>query len=96
MEVPSVRADFNGLFGGVLCLTHEETASDEQGNGVALQEGMHVRAFDFDSDAAGNPDKIIATGTVARPPARLAHNGSRWVLLVDERGVRNESDDHGQ
>jgi hypothetical protein len=88
-----VWADFNGLFGDVLCLTHRETATSEGGEQVVLRDGMRVLAFDEDADADGDPDRIIATGTVARPPDWLPHRGSRWVLLLDERGVRHESDD---
>jgi hypothetical protein len=90
--VRKVRADFNGLFGNVLCLTHQETALDELGDSVELREGMVITAFDLDADENGNPDNLIATGTVARPPDWLTHTGSRWVLMIDANGVRNESD----
>jgi hypothetical protein len=88
-----VWADFMGLFGNVLCLTHSETALDERGERVLLREGMELLAFDEDSDDEGNPDRIIATGRVARPPDWLQHKGSRWVLHLDDRGVRHESDE---
>lgn len=88
-----VRADFNGVFSKVLCLTHSETVWDERGEPIPLREGMQVLAFDEDTDEEGNPDRLIATGTVARPPAWLQHRGSRWVLVLDDRGVRHESDE---
>lgn len=34
------RADFNGLFGDILCLSHEETCPDQHGMPVALRAGM--------------------------------------------------------
>jgi hypothetical protein len=86
-----IWADFNGLFGDVLCLSHGDTASDERGDQVVLHEGMKVLAFDEDSDDAGKPDNLIATGTVARAPFWPEHAGSRWVLLIDADGVRHES-----
>ncbi|HKF48209.1 MAG TPA: hypothetical protein VKB38_12685 [Terracidiphilus sp.] len=87
-----VWADFNGLFGGILCLTHQETAKDEHGRPVNLEEGMEGTAFDLDADEEGIPDNIIASGTVERPPSWLSCRGSRWVLRIDERGVMHESD----
>jgi hypothetical protein len=43
-EVSSLKlkADFNGLFSELLCLSHTDTAVDEHGNIVTLAEGMQV------------------------------------------------------
>jgi hypothetical protein len=79
-----LRADFNGVFSQVLCLSHEDTAVDEHGNMVAL-------AFDEDMED-GQRDDLIASGTVERSPEWLKCRGSRWVLRIDENGVRHESD----
>ena len=57
-----------------------------------MHEGMVVTAFDEDVDDDGKPDKLLASGTVERSPAWLRCNGSRWVLRIDENGVRHESD----
>jgi len=57
-----------------------------------MRQGMIITAFDKDADADGNPDDLIATGIVARPPTWLTHAGSRCVLLIDTDGVRHESD----
>jgi putative glutamine amidotransferase len=87
-----VRGDFNGLFGDVLCLSHEDTCVDDEGKIVTLREGMTVTAFDEDRDEHGNPDDIIASGIVERPPEWLRCRGSRWILKIDENGVRHQSD----
>jgi hypothetical protein len=86
-----LKADFNGLFSEVLCLSHKDTAVDEQGEEVKLVEGMQVTAFDEDMED-GQRDDLIATGTVERSPDWLQCRGSRWVLRIDGNGVRHESD----
>ena len=91
MSSMKLRADFNGVFSQVLCLSHEGTVVDEYGNTVTLVEGMHVTAFDEDMED-GQRDDLIATGTVERSPEWLKCRGSRWVLRIDENGVRHESD----
>jgi hypothetical protein len=92
MKPLRVRADFNGLFSDILCLSHEDTCLDEAGAPVLLHEGLIVTAFDEDADENGNPDDLIASGVVEPSPSWLRCNGSRWVLRVDEKGVRHESD----
>src|SRR5215468_746655 len=85
-------ADFNGLFGDLLRLSHSDRRRDAEGNEVFLRAGMVVTAFEDDLDDEGNPDNLIATGVVEQSPHWLARNGSRWVLRIDQNGVRHESD----
>jgi len=87
-----LRADFNGLFGNVLCLSHSDTAVDDTGGTVSLVAGMVVTAFDDDVDEQGQPDELLASGTVIASPEGLRCGGSRWALQIDDRGVYNESD----
>ncbi len=87
-----VRADFNGLFGGILCLSHGDTCIDEAGAVLPLREGLTLTAYDEDADEHGNRDDLIASGKVEPAPAWLRCSGSKWVLLIDENGVRHESD----
>lgn len=86
-----LRGDFNGLFGDLLCLSHEDTCPDDAGNPVALRAGMIVTAFEPDCDGDGNPADLVATGTVEPSPDWLQCAGSRWVLRIDESGVRHEA-----
>ncbi len=92
MKQIKVYADFNGLFGDVLCLSHEDTCKDEIGNEVSLNEGMTIIAFDMDADENGKRDDLIASGTVESSPDWLKCNGSKWILRIDENGVYHESD----
>jgi hypothetical protein len=90
--LPKVYADFNGLFGTMLCLSHGDSCRDESGGEVQLRAGMTVTAFDIDEDERGVRDDLIATGIVQPSPDWLQCRGSRWVLMIDEHGVRHESD----
>lgn len=92
MSAPRLWADFNGLFGDVLCLSHADTCPDENGAEVALRAGMPATAYDEDADEEGRRDDLIASGVVEPSPSWLRCAGSRWVLLIDEHGVRHESD----
>lgn len=87
-----VHADFNGLFGDVLCLSHGETCLAENGDLVVLQVGMNLTVFEADIDDDGNPDDLIASGVVEVAPSWLQCNGSKWVLRIDQNGVRHKSD----
>lgn len=56
---------------------------------------MRVTAFDEDVDDDGRRDDLIASGVVEPAPDDMQCNGSRWVLRVDEHGVRHQSDVSG-
>jgi hypothetical protein len=92
MKPLRIRADFNGLFGDVLCLSHDDTCVDDAGEIIHLREGLAVTAFDEDADERGNRDDLVASGRVEPAPDWLRCNGSKWVLKIDENGVRHESD----
>jgi len=68
MTTPRLLADFNGLFGDVLCLSHSDTSLDENGVDVPLRAGMTVIAFEPDPDENGAPDNLIAAGIVEESP----------------------------
>ena len=92
IQKPRIRTDFNGLFGGLLCLSHDDVCENEAGEQVALRAGMIVTAFDEDLDERGLRDDLVATGAVAPSPPELNCQGSKWVLEIDENGVRHQSE----
>ena len=51
-HAPTVKleADFNGLFGDLLCLSHEDTCIDEHGLPISVFAGMKATAFQDDPD----------------------------------------------
>jgi|SRR5580704_15952431 hypothetical protein len=87
-----VRADFNGLFSQVLCLSHGDTSTTFDGRVVPLKPGVILTAFDEDVDDKGIRDDLIASGIVEAAPEWLSCRGSRWILRIDADGVRHESD----
>lgn len=89
---PRLCADFNGVFSELLCLSHEDTCLDETGARVQLRAGMVITAYDEDLDEQGRRDDLIASGVVEPSPDWLRCRGSKWVLRIDENGVRHESD----
>ena len=93
MAIPRLRADFNGLFeaGKILCLSHSDICTDDNGLQVSLRAGMLVTAYDEDM-TDGVMDDIIATGIVEPSPDWLQCRGSRWILRIDDKGVRHQSD----
>jgi hypothetical protein len=50
---PRLQADFNGLFGDILCLSHSASCLDERGEEVLLQSGKVVTAFEEDVTSTG-------------------------------------------
>lgn len=87
-----LRADFNGLFGDLLCLSHSDTSVDANGSTVALAAGMVVTAFDEDADETGKRDDLTASGIVEPSPDWLSCRGSKWVPRIDSNGVRHKSE----
>jgi len=87
-----VWADFNGLFGEILCLSHKDTSKTASGNEIALRPGMLLTAYMEDGNEKGERDDIFASGVVEPSPEWLACRGSRWILRIDEDGIRWESD----
>ena len=59
MSEIKLQADFNGIFGDILCLSHGDTCKNEQGVDVKLATGMRVTAFDLDADENGKPDNLL-------------------------------------
>ena len=87
-----VGADFNGLFGDLLCLSHGDTCAGEDGAAVELRAGLALTAYEEDADEAGRRDDLVAHGVVEPAPGWLQTHGSKWVLRIDGRGVRHESE----
>ena len=70
----------------------EDYLEDESGNIVALYEGMEVEVFDVNEEPDGTRDDIIATGVVIlNVPETSRRPGIKWLVRVDELGIRYQS-----
>ena len=87
-----VPADFNGIFGDHLCLSHGDTVQVVAGGEMALRAGLILTAAEPDPNVDGQPDWLVATGVVEPSPDWLQCNGSRWVLRFDADGVYHLSE----
>ena len=86
-----LQADFNGLFGDILCLSHDDTCKNENGEEVTLCAGMRVTAFEENYEG-DERDDLIAIGTVEPSPDWLCRKGSKWCLKIDPGTPRFQSD----
>jgi hypothetical protein len=91
-KVPRIQADFNGLFGDLICISHTETCTDDTGAIIKLHEGLQLEVFDTDTNERGDRDDLVATGIVVPSPEWLQCRGSKWALRIDEYGVRRQSE----
>lgn len=87
-----LTADFNGIHGEVLCISHDEHGWALSGEKVSLREGMIATVAEPDPNVNGEPDFLIATGVVERSPDWLQCTGSKWILRFDEDGVYHLSE----
>lgn len=94
MATTFVHGDINGVFGDILCLSHSDDCRGENGESIAMHEGMEVVAFEEDSDDVGAPCFLVVEGVVERSPDWLRCKGSKWALRMNERGARHVYDLH--
>ena len=87
-----VKADFNGLFGDLLCLSHGDTVQSLSGTEVRLVQGMVLTAAEPYDEDGWTPAWLVATGVVEVSPDWLTCKGSRWVLRLDEDGAHHVRD----
>ena len=73
MVAPKIETDFNGfLEDSLLCLAHEHRPPDRDGNPVDLAPGQYVMAYSEDIGDDGEPEFLVASGTVASFERRRA------------------------
>jgi hypothetical protein len=63
------------------------TINDLARHGIVLADGMALSVYSDDANEQGRRDDLLAEGIVHR-----SDPGDEWVLLVDPKSVRHESD----
>jgi hypothetical protein len=85
--------DFNEMVEpDLVLLSWQNTKSDSSGQTVHLREGLEVSIYMDDLDAAGKPDKLIATGIVERNPGGNWADHVMWCCRILPPGIRHESE----
>lgn len=96
MNRPRIYVDFNEMVNArEVLLSKEDSKSDSDGNPVHFSEGLRVFVYMDDYDEHRRRDDLIAEGTAHRNHHGGWTSAAKWVLQIDERGVRHESADQG-
>lgn len=94
MNKPRVWVDFNEMVSDDdVLLSKTDTKADSDGNIVTFTEGCSVSVYDEDLDEHGQPDNIIADGVAMLNTYGGWTAPAKWLIKIDSRGVRHESDD---
>lgn len=94
MHESRIYVDFNEMpTASEVLLSKSDTKVDSSGKTIHFVDGMPVAVYMDDQDEHGCPDNLIAEGI-----ARRNHHGSwtaaaRWLLVINERGIRHESEE---
>ncbi len=90
MPTHKVYADFQNLDdANRLRLTCAGTRQDLDSQGIQLQEGCVLTFYMDDADDEGQPDELLAEGTV-----RFNTSERCWVAEIDWTALRHASDLH--
>jgi hypothetical protein len=94
MDRPRLYIDFNEMLESDLyLLSKADIKIDSSGNAITLHEGMRVHVYMDDADASGQPDNVIADGTVERNSMGGWAAQVKWCCRIDAHGFRHESDE---
>ena len=89
MPSPKVYADFQNLDdSNRLRLTCIGTKQDLTRLGIELREGLELTFWMDDSDEEGQPDPLLADGTV-----QFNGNENCWVATIDWSALRHSSEE---
>ena len=91
---PRVYVDFNEMISSdEVLLSRSDTKSDSHGKVVRFTEGLSVAVYMDDQDEHGNPDNLIADGVAMRNTSSEWGASVPWVLKIDSRGIRHQSEE---
>jgi len=94
MNEPRIFVDFNEMPSEhEVLLSQDDSKTDSSGKVVLFIEGMRLAVYMDDRDADGKPDNLIAEGVALRNYHGNWTVAGRWLLRIDERGIRHESEE---
>jgi hypothetical protein len=94
MRANIFEVDFNELVEPDLVLfSKEDRRPDIDGLTIMLSEGMKVSLISDDLDDDGQPDYLVADGTIVRNTSEGWSSHVKWACRIDERGIRHGSDE---
>ena len=93
MDKPRVRVDFNDMISSTeVLLSKGGVVIDSAGHETMLYEGASISVYDDDANDAGQKDNLIADGIATVNSQGGWTKAAKWALVIDERGIRHESD----
>jgi hypothetical protein len=92
-----VYVDFNEMPSrDEVLLAQGDSKVDRRGNRVEFREGAAVSVYMDDPDEHGRPDSLIADGVAALNKHGGWTAAAKWLLKIDGRGIRRESEEPSQ
>jgi hypothetical protein len=94
MKEPRIPVDFNEMLeSDLVLLSQTDTRVDSSGATVVLSEGLSVLIYDDDTGADGQPNYLIASGTVEKNTSDASWGQvAKWCCRIDSQGIRHQSE----
>lgn len=94
MKEPRIPVDFNEMLeSNLVLLSQTDTRVDSSGATVVLTEGLSVFVYEEDVGADGQPDYLIASGTVEKNKRDASWGqAAKWCCRIDSQGIRHQSE----
>lgn len=87
------RADFNEMIDcEIIMFSQSDQKRNIHSTVITITEGMSVLLMEEDFDQSGNPDNVIAAGTVTRNYNSDFSAHVKWCCKINADGIRHESD----
>lgn len=94
---PRIYVDFNEMCAeNEVLLSMTDNKLDSAGNVVDFFEGKHVHVYMDDEDVYGNPDNLIADGIAVRNTYGEWTSAAKWILKINNQGIRHASESSKQ
>lgn len=91
MDESRVYVDFNEMpSSNEVLLSQLDSKPASDGNVVTFIEGQRVGVYSDDLDEHGHLCKLIADGVAIRNQYGGWTAAARWLLRIDDRGIRHE------